>query len=419
MELEPRDIIPKLEALIIGSEDFRTFEAKTDQFCPFEATGMVRQEIRHSHFLAFILDSNRPHEFGNLFLKEFLYLVAEGAMENSVYSKLDFHFMDIANLRVLREWKNIDILIEIETASATEKGLVIAIENKVDSGEHSGQLARYKEIMDSEYPDKFWHREFVFLTIDGTNPSENNTDIWQPIALGEVISRFEKVLLSHGFSGPSAETFKSYVSMLRRHILPNTELEAIARKIWSQHREALEALNAYAPNLNGEILTEFASQQSSMADEFSRVTGMKIVPEESSRTILRFAVERWDEFAELKSGDGSWVSSGRVFIIELAQWGKKQFRASLVIGPGNEQTRESLYQAVLADPKLSVGRRTATAKAKWKHLSSSIVLKEGAFEKAENDGKSATEILPSIIKNAASFLAKELPKYDSIVSELF
>jgi len=207
--------------------------------------------------------------------------------------------------------------------------------------------------------------------------------------------------------------------MLRRHILQNTELETLARKIWAQHREALEVLSAYAPNLNGELLTTLSEQHLTIAEKFSHVTGMTIIPEESSRTILRFAVEEWDKFPLLLSGDGSWMTTKRVLIIELMQWGKNKFRISLVIGPGDPEVRESIYQAVLSDEKLKVGRRTNTANTNWKHLSSLVVLKEKTIKDAENAGESVEKLLNALIKNSSGFLKRDLARYDQILNDIF
>ena len=53
-----------LEGLVVGNADFEEVERLQDVFCPFEAIGMVRQEIRHAHYLAHCLDPQRPHGFG-------------------------------------------------------------------------------------------------------------------------------------------------------------------------------------------------------------------------------------------------------------------------------------------------------------------------------------------------------------------
>lgn len=67
------DKAKKIEALLMGTgaENFRLLEQKISQFCPFEAIGMVRQEIKHAHFLSFILDPNRPHPFKDNFFESF------------------------------------------------------------------------------------------------------------------------------------------------------------------------------------------------------------------------------------------------------------------------------------------------------------------------------------------------------------
>ncbi|HAH57521.1 MAG TPA: hypothetical protein DCL86_05190, partial [Bacteroidales bacterium] len=43
-----------------------------EKFNIFEAVGMARQEIRHSRFLAFLLNPLAPHGLGEYFLRNFL-----------------------------------------------------------------------------------------------------------------------------------------------------------------------------------------------------------------------------------------------------------------------------------------------------------------------------------------------------------
>ncbi len=63
-----------IENLFIGPEakEFHELERRLNQFCPFEAIGMVQQEIRHGRFLQFLLDPNERHPFGEAFLKTLL-----------------------------------------------------------------------------------------------------------------------------------------------------------------------------------------------------------------------------------------------------------------------------------------------------------------------------------------------------------
>jgi hypothetical protein len=58
-----------LESLVIDNPDLERLEALLDRFNLFEALGIVRQELRHSDLLAFILDPRQPHGLGDAFLK--------------------------------------------------------------------------------------------------------------------------------------------------------------------------------------------------------------------------------------------------------------------------------------------------------------------------------------------------------------
>ena len=63
-----------------------------------------------------------------------------------------------------RQRGRLDILLE-----NGEEKFLCAIENKVFSGEHSGQLGRYKRALDENYPEDFTKR-YVFLSPNGMSP---------------------------------------------------------------------------------------------------------------------------------------------------------------------------------------------------------------------------------------------------------
>ena len=66
--------VKALEALVVDNPDLERLEALLDQFNIFEAIGAVRQEVRHSDFLAFLLNPQQNHGLGDTFLKRLLYL---------------------------------------------------------------------------------------------------------------------------------------------------------------------------------------------------------------------------------------------------------------------------------------------------------------------------------------------------------
>ena len=113
--------------------------------CAKQVQRITNNEIRHSNFLSWLLDPKESHKLGDIFLKRFLREVFSSDKFGEI-DQIDVEGMDLSKAEIQREWKNIDILIILE-------GVVVCIENKVLSKEHSNQLKRYKEIIEKQFPD--------------------------------------------------------------------------------------------------------------------------------------------------------------------------------------------------------------------------------------------------------------------------
>lgn len=61
-----------LERLIVANAQLERLESLIKKFNLFVALGVVHHEVRHSTFLAYLLDPNQNHGLGSLFLKRFL-----------------------------------------------------------------------------------------------------------------------------------------------------------------------------------------------------------------------------------------------------------------------------------------------------------------------------------------------------------
>lgn len=69
--------IEKIKALeeLLLDEDFIILISKTGRLNVFYALQLQNQEIRHSNFLAWLLNPNESHKLGDAFLKELLQIV--------------------------------------------------------------------------------------------------------------------------------------------------------------------------------------------------------------------------------------------------------------------------------------------------------------------------------------------------------
>ena len=128
-----------------ASEQLATLDAHVRQLNIFRATGIQRNELLHSRFLATILDplQNRSARSILIALLHELALVADErlsefrkAIDRAVHGPLEY-------VKVHREHYRIDVLLEIGTA---EERLILGIENKIDHAESEGQISRYQDV---------------------------------------------------------------------------------------------------------------------------------------------------------------------------------------------------------------------------------------------------------------------------------
>lgn len=415
-----------IEALLIGSgaETFREFENRFSDFCPFEAIGMVRQEIRHAHFLSFILDPNRPHPFKDQLLKGFLHeVIAQAQVDQINVQPLTIHCSDLSSALVYRERSNIDFLIEIPANALGNdaKGLVITVELKVDASESKHQLGKYYNQIMADYQADEWELAFVFLTLDATAPSEANSKIWIPVGIVDVINRLDIEVQTQRYSGEAVELFKSYSAMIRRHLVDDENMAQLAKSIWAKHREALEALYEYWPDLQAEIIDWIRDNPAELSDAVKKATGFTLLAETSSTRLLRFGVSEWRELQGFQDGDTSWVESGSLMVLELTDWGNGRLRFSFVLGPGGADVRETIYRRVLKRVDagdIKIGRRTRELK-NWKHFSATDVQTSKEYTTAEDSEVTAEVLGRSVVKKMAAFLKINLPTYDKLLRKTF
>ncbi len=213
MTTNSHDLESQLEQLLINDDDFLLLEKEFDQFCPFEALGMVRSEIRHGNFLAYILNPGRPHGFHTEVLRAFLLAAARSSASTSGsfgLKPLDVHLMDIEQAEVRREWRNIDLLIVIRT-----ERIIIPIELKVESSQGADQLRRYRKIVEDEWPEaQGWRHLNVFLTKYEEEPID--TGHWHPLTISDLVRELEPITEKTN-SAQAGASLNAYLKMLRRH----------------------------------------------------------------------------------------------------------------------------------------------------------------------------------------------------------
>lgn len=343
--------IEALEDLVLDS-DLDRLEGFTSSFNIFESIGAVRREIRHSDFLSFLLNPKESHGLHDVFIKSILFDVVKGNRSSVGISPIDIDLLDLSNIEVRREWENIDILLLSDAGN-----FVCAIENKIDTTEHSNQLSRYESQVNASFEN--YNKLFIYLTLDGS-PPENNEN-WLSYSYQDIYEVLISILKeSEGNIGQDIYILlKHYVEMINRHFMSDNEIAALSKKIYLRHKRALDIIFEHKPD----VLTE---TNNFITDYLEKKSNLDVVVDYCSKSYIRFSLKRWDQVDGQMTGDGQWTKSNRVLLFEVVN-SLYGITLKLIIGPGLKEFREDLFKAVSSEAKTFKGR-SKTLAAKWAQI---------------------------------------------------
>lgn len=253
MPAEPNqaEALALLERFVVDNDDLLRLEELIGRFNIFDALGVARREIQHSNFLAWLLDPQGSHGQGDLFLKSLVMDILKRApAEKRPMSAAHLDGADLQHAEVRREWRNIDLLI---LSREPKLQFVIAVENKVDSAEHSDQLSRYESIVRTEFPNL--RPLFVFLTPEGSEASRDEWVPYQYAHLYNVLTRVGET--GKGSLGPDVVAFlKHYLTLVKRQLMTDEEIDQLCRNIYHNHRAAIDLIMDRAGHKGNPVIAE-------------------------------------------------------------------------------------------------------------------------------------------------------------------
>lgn len=382
------DPLKHLENFILRNPELEKLENLLQEFNVFETLKLTHSEIKHSNVIAWLLNPLENHGLSSYFLKQFFKFIVTTNREffkQLPISLFDFELFTYTKVEIRREWNNTDILVII---IENDKKVVVAIENKVKSSEHSNQLTRYREIVENEFKD--FVKLFVYLTPDNLIPSD---DAWIPFSY-DTISDVIKDILNYKKDSLSSNVvlfLSQYNTILRRYIVGQSEVENIAIEIYKKHQEALDIIFQYKPDIYLE-LSEFLQNQLRNNDE--------IIIDTAGKTIVRFTTKSIDPLVKAL-GEG-WTKSNRIVLFEFSLY-ENRVALRLYIGPGDTDYREFLKQFFLKKKELFklADRKFGT---KWHAVYQDNFLSKKDFEQKDSD-----ELKKKVDKKLVEFFEKELP----------
>jgi hypothetical protein len=194
----------------------------------FRILNISKTEIRHSNFLSWLLDPYESHNLRDAFLKRFL---------SDISVELDLTSFETIEIR--REWRNIDILI-------ITGDIVVCIENKVESNEHSDQLSRYKRIVRESFPSK--DQIFVYLTPKQSEASDKEYISYSYEQIASILDRMIS-LFSRNITSEVLQYIKDYIEILKLEIMQNHEFSKLAIQLYNRHKDTFDFIFENRPDI--------------------------------------------------------------------------------------------------------------------------------------------------------------------------
>ena len=247
-----------LHKFIANNYDLESLEAKLNEFNPLKVLKVDHYEIRHSNILAWLLNPKENHNLGDAFIKKILseVIINNENLETDldVFRVQEFSYLDF---EVYREWKNIDVLLVSE-----KNKVAVLIENKIHSKESKDQLNRYLKDVQKEFNSMDVIP--VFLSLSGEEPTNTKYGILSYVQILKILS-FITTIQKENLSPKVYDFITYYLSTLEVLTMENESLKELCKKIYKEHKTALDLIKKYVGD------TEFED----CAKEFIQELGAK------------------------------------------------------------------------------------------------------------------------------------------------
>lgn len=269
------------------SNELAEIEKTANQTNIFDVLKITSAEIRHSNMLAWLINPQNSHGFGNSILKE---LCMMALLDDAFYGCFDspciksnkkeyFCFYDkpvprtelidtlingdFSDLKVYREYAHIDVLLVSD-----KNKFVCVIENKVEANIEETQLRRYAETVCQEYKD--YKKLFIILSVYPQN--EINCNRYHQITYLNFYKLLQKNYETNKYqiTADNKVLIKHYIRSVRRYLMDNGVLKdsdyiQLCKTIYKTHKKAIDDIVKYGrPNLNPQVMKNFYDKTNTM-----------------------------------------------------------------------------------------------------------------------------------------------------------
>jgi hypothetical protein len=392
------DALNRLVSDLDGAGDLERLEDALSEFNLFVALGAVNSELKHSSFLAWLLDPNETHGFGDIVVKRLLQRAILNGNTKGTITPVDLDLLDFSDLEVRREWSEIDILL----VSRINR-IAVVIENKIGAAESEGQLKKYRLQTQNDFQNtEGWRHILIFLTIDGDQASDEN---YVTLSYNAVVDLLEALQRNRAdsISSEIAMAIQHYTQMMGRHHMEDSELIGLARRIYLKHRPALNFIFDHRPDA-------WSETREKLLDRLNGDQRILVDVSTERRVLIRFRPKSWTAWDTLLTQGTGWNAQGsnQILLCEIKPDTKREnARIQLVLGPGPKEARDAIFAAVKSEGLYRQGyypQWTTLINKSWRPLQNETAT-------TPNEGAQ------SLMNDIEAFLANENPRVEKALAD--
>jgi hypothetical protein len=363
-------------------------------------------EIRHSNFLAWLLNPQESHGLGETIFKRLIIELFFHEKSNKINDHL-IHDIDYSKVEIFREWNNIDILMKCPLLNNEKNNLIICIENKVKSKDSEGQLDKYFKKVNDNFPSNINEIIFVYLTLYGDEPTQKVDNLsyifFSYIKIKDIIEETLKIYDSN-ISIKIKSYIEDYLSSIKRNFMEQDKTIDYAKRIYKEHKELIDFI------LEKGIDNKFRLS----VENFCEERGLKIIDKGNNHT--SFIPINWFDELENFNVLGEEKHRGKGFPLAF-EFEKKpgSMNLSLTVYPfKNQETRKEFIikiQELFRSNGLNINTRQGK-KGMWTRIISSNIKDIKSWDEEDTIQKNCSELYKKIEEKIKKIQIKEfLKKY--------
>ncbi len=229
----------------------------------FKILKLDNHEIRHSNFLAWLLNPSESHGLGDSFLNSFL----NNALNLTIFATSD---VIVETEYCTNENRRIDILIH-----SLKSNFVCVIENKYGSGEHDAQCQHYKSFIENNSLFKNYAiKQYIFLDIYKPIEYQMNNSLcgYKYITYEDIYKILKNLVEKLDANSIVSQIVKQYIDILKeKYTMLDEELKSKCAEIYPKYKDILTIMKQYSKELQPEIFNIMKDLVDNPANKLKKV----------------------------------------------------------------------------------------------------------------------------------------------------